>query len=74
MFKPYILIALTREIGDGHRFLYIYFFWIGVADFQITLVSRRYVRLCTVFTCIIHSYTLAAAPRVVELVICSRTS
>ena len=34
-----ILVALTREIGEGHCFLYIYFFWIGVADFQITPVS-----------------------------------
>ena len=35
-------------IGDGHCFLHIFFSWIGVADFQITPLSR-YVRLCTVY-------------------------
>ena len=38
-----ILVALTREIGDGPCFLYIEFSWIGVAPYRDDTVYGRFL-------------------------------
>ena len=40
-----ILVALTREIGDGPSFLYIEFSWIGVTILPCTVYSGNSKRL-----------------------------
>ena len=42
-----ILVALTREIGDGPCFLYIKFSWIGVLECWETIVKTLKIQTST---------------------------
>ena len=51
-----ILVALTREIGDGPCFLYINFSWIGVvSDITDFTIVRFLLKIIIPFTMLISS-------------------